>query len=356
MSDYSYYEEDDRAPLEQESQQHPTPTYNTRDGHSYQSSFRRDDQVHYHHHHQRNPTQTHGRGRRRGRQYEGSKTKKTYGSDRRSVHKFERFCVDDIPHEQVYYRSGKTPCNCLAPKGWVKGSITHKFSKYKKYASVDPLFVLGKNIQLYSWENPRIGDYIEKNIGKQDVYSEKSESILDKFKSFIGFDAEFPVDYHRTVSNMQLATLQIAFRNGHVLIVTANETRPPHESIKSLFMDPEVLKIGFAIAQDMVVINEAFDINPNATSDSTTPNVPTYIDLQMSIPADSDNNQIGLAEACFRICKLDMTRDISTDKANPTLSYWQSKRLCSCQIQYAARDAVATLQIAQLMFPSERPK
>jgi ribonuclease D len=163
--------------------------------------------------------------------------------------------------------------------------------------------------------------------GKIDVIDTfaKVKSAVKKLQnqSAIGFDTETKPAFKKGINN-QVALLQLSTRN-HAFLFRLNKIGLPDE-IRELLADPNIIKPGVAIHDDIKILRNLSDFDPAG-----------FVDLQEHAKERGIQNfslKKLTAIACgFRISK------------GQQLSNWEADNLTEAQQIYAATDAWAALEI-----------
>ncbi|MDR3094925.1 MAG: 3'-5' exonuclease domain-containing protein 2 [Bacteroidales bacterium] len=139
----------------------------------------------------------------------------------------------------------------------------------------------------------------------------------------LGFDTETRPSFTKGRVN-KVALLQLSTRHHAYLFRLCKMNMPP--SLLALFSNPNILKIGVAIKNDMDTLRRKAKIQPQG-----------FIDLQ-SMMKKFDITDMGLAKMAgiilgFRISK------------SQQLSNWENQELTEAQKRYAATDAWACHEI-----------
>jgi ribonuclease D len=140
-----------------------------------------------------------------------------------------------------------------------------------------------------------------------------------------GFDTETRASF-RVGEVYQVALLQLATDQDAYLIRLHGITR--FESIKALFEDPQILKVGVAIRDDLKALQKLFQFTPQ-----------NFVELQNVAKAANIKN-MGLRGMTEEVLQASLSK-----KAK--ISNWEVKALSPDQIMYAATDAWIGLKLYQ---------
>jgi len=153
-----------------------------------------------------------------------------------------------------------------------------------------------------------------------------------KNQSTLGFDTEtrptFKKGRKNTVALLQLSTPDTAF------VIRLNKMGLPNEII-DILADPNILKAGVAIKDDIIGLRELSDFKPGG-----------FVELQEKVKEFKIEN-FGLKKLSglllgFRISKAQQT------------SNWEAEELTPAQIKYAATDAWVSLEIYNRLMEIEK--
>ncbi len=141
----------------------------------------------------------------------------------------------------------------------------------------------------------------------------------------LGFDTETRASF-RVGEVYQVALLQLATETDAYLIRLHGITQ--FESIKEVFEDPQILKVGAAIRDDLKALRKLFPFTPEK-----------FIELQ-SIAKTANLKNMGLRGMTEEVLEASLSKRAKT-------SNWELKNLSFEQIIYAATDAWIGLKLYQ---------
>lgn len=156
-------------------------------------------------------------------------------------------------------------------------------------------------------------------------------NIYDYGAKYIGFDTEtFMTGQTEKISIIQISTINVD------LIVQVNTMNSLPTELTRLLFDPEIIKIGVSIVDDMISIQKYFS-NPMIQS------VLDLSDLAKDILDNLDNkNNIGLKTLAAVTMNIYLSdKDLSEIKK----SNWNAETLTQKQIEYAVSDSYISLMI-----------
>ena len=182
-------------------------------------------------------------------------------------------------------------------------------------------------------------------ISKQDLHSLKlarfegnihlfdkpgaAESAIDRLKTcpVLGFDTETRPSFTRGKIN-QVALLQLATASDAFLFRLCKMGIP--KSLLSLLSDPNILKVGAALKNDMDVLKRSTKIKPEG-----------FIDLQ-NLAQEFEIKTLGLASMAGIVLGVRVSK-------SQQLSNWENNVLTEAQKRYAATDAWMCFRIYEKM-------
>jgi ribonuclease D len=143
----------------------------------------------------------------------------------------------------------------------------------------------------------------------------------------LGFDTETRPSFKRGRVN-KVALLQLATKKRAYLIRCSQLGLPG--SITKLLQDPNIVKVGVAIREDLKALQKLNEFKPDG-----------FIELQEFV------NQFGIESNGLRgIAGIVLKRKISKSQQ---LSNWENDSLSDAQVQYAATDAWACHEIYRIL-------
>ncbi len=152
---------------------------------------------------------------------------------------------------------------------------------------------------------------------------------LNQFR-VLGFDTEtkpaFQKGQNHRVALLQLSTEERAF------LFRLQKTGLPDE-LRQLFSNPEILKAGVAIRDDIKTLQKIRPFKPAG-----------FVELQ-NHAQDAGIKNIGLKKLCAITCGFRISK-------SQQLSNWESEDLTTPQLIYAATDAWVSLRIYQQLIDS----
>ncbi len=146
--------------------------------------------------------------------------------------------------------------------------------------------------------------------------------ILRK-EAVIGFDTETKPSFKKGVNN-QVALLQLSTRN-HAFLFRLNKIGLPNK-IRELLANPNILKSGVAIHDDIKILRNLNDFKPAG-----------FVELQ--------EHAKGMGILNFSLKKLTAIACGFRISKGQQLSNWEAEKLTEAQQIYAATDAWAALEI-----------
>lgn len=146
-----------------------------------------------------------------------------------------------------------------------------------------------------------------------------------KAATALGFDTETRASF-KVGEVYQVALLQLATEQDAYLIRLHGITQ--FESIKDIFEDPQILKVGAAIRDDLKALQKLFPFTPQ-----------NFIELQ-SVAKKANLKNIGLRGMTEEVLEASLSKKAKT-------SNWEIKNLSVDQIIYAATDAWIGLKLYQ---------
>ena len=156
-------------------------------------------------------------------------------------------------------------------------------------------------------------------------HPEAAESAVNQLKScpVLGFDTETRPSFTKGRVN-RVALLQLATATEAYLFRLCKMDIPP--SLLALLADPNILKIGAAIKNDLDVLKRSGNLKPNG-----------FIDLQDLMPKFGVKN-VGLSKMSGIVLGVRVSK-------SQQLSNWENLALTDAQQRYAATDAWMCYQI-----------
>ncbi len=143
--------------------------------------------------------------------------------------------------------------------------------------------------------------------------------------TILGFDTETRASF-KVGEVYKVALLQLAMEEDVYLIRLHGITQ--FEFIKNIFENPQVLKVGVAIRDDLKILQKIFNFTPEH-----------FIDLQ-SVAKEKGLKNMGLRGMTEEVLQANLSK-----KAK--ISNWEAKTLTDDQINYAATDAWIGLKLYQ---------
>jgi ribonuclease D len=146
-----------------------------------------------------------------------------------------------------------------------------------------------------------------------------------KAATALGFDTETRASF-KVGEVYQVALLQLATEHDAYLIRLHGITQ--FESIKEVFEDPQILKVGAAIRDDLKALKKLFAFTPE-----------NFIELQ-TVAKQANLKNLGLRGMTEEVLQASLSKKAKT-------SNWEVKNLSVEQIIYAATDAWIGLKLYQ---------
>lgn len=146
-----------------------------------------------------------------------------------------------------------------------------------------------------------------------------------KATTALGFDTETRASF-KVGEVYQVALLQLATEQDAYLIRLHGITQ--FESLKEIFEDPQILKVGAAIRDDLKALQKLFAFTPQ-----------NFIELQ-SVAKKANLKNLGLRGMTEEVLQASLSKRAKT-------SNWEVKSLSLDQIIYAATDAWIGLKLYQ---------
>jgi len=141
----------------------------------------------------------------------------------------------------------------------------------------------------------------------------------------LGFDTETRASF-KVGEIYKVALLQLATEHDAYLIRLHGITQ--FESIQVLFEDPQILKVGVAIRDDLKALQKIFQFTPQ-----------NFIELQ-SIAKEAKLKNLGLRGMTEEVLQASLSK-------RAKISNWELRTLSEDQIMYAATDAWIGLKLYQ---------
>lgn len=146
-----------------------------------------------------------------------------------------------------------------------------------------------------------------------------------KAATALGFDTETRASF-KVGEVYRVALLQLATEHDAYLIRLHGITA--FESIKGVFEDPRILKVGAAIRDDLKALQKLFKFTPE-----------NFIELQ-TVAKNASLKNLGLRGMTEEVLQASLSKRAKT-------SNWEVKQLSADQIMYAATDAWIGLKLYQ---------
>ncbi|MBS1969808.1 MAG: 3'-5' exonuclease domain-containing protein 2 [Bdellovibrionales bacterium] len=146
-----------------------------------------------------------------------------------------------------------------------------------------------------------------------------------KSATALGFDTETRASF-KVGEIYQVALLQLATEHEAYLVRLHGITE--FHSIKGVFEDPNILKVGAAIRDDIKALQKLFKFTPE-----------NFIELQ-TVAKNANLKNLGLRGMTEEVLQASLSKRAKT-------SNWEVKQLSADQIMYAATDAWIGLKLYQ---------